>query len=79
LEAVRRRSQRDGAAASAQVIPRAAARDAGDIGALATGRPLDPPQSMPDTLLAWCDGAAPGHDVRRELAVAVARSLSPDA
>jgi DNA-binding transcriptional LysR family regulator len=26
---------------------------AGDIGTLVTARPLDPPQTMPDTLLAW--------------------------
>jgi hypothetical protein len=26
---------------------------AGDVGMLVTARPLDPPQTMPDTLLAW--------------------------
>ena len=43
---------------------------AGDIGTLVTARPLDPPQTMPDTLVAW--RANPPAHVRETLALAQA-------
>jgi hypothetical protein len=40
---------------------------AGDLGTLVTARPLDPPQSMPDTVLAW--RANPSAHLRDTLAL----------
>jgi DNA-binding transcriptional LysR family regulator len=48
---------------------------AGDIGTLVTARPLDPPQTMPDTLLAW--RANPPAHVRDTLPLAQALAWPP--
>jgi DNA-binding transcriptional LysR family regulator len=47
--------------------PRSLRIAAGDIGTLVTARPLDPPQTMPDTVLAW--RAGPPARLRDTLAV----------